>query len=190
MTPADVVDRLANHKTIGKAPRQELEWVAAQGSIREMSAGDVLTAKGSTPEGLFIVLSGRISITVDRGTGPHKIMEWNAGDVTGMLPYSRIVSPPADTIAEEPTKIFAVPRGRLLDLIRECHTVTSLLVHSMIDRARLFNAAALHDEKMMSLGKLSAGLAPELNNPASALARSATLLERRMETSDAAALRT
>lgn len=187
MTPADVVDRLANHKTIGKAPRQELEWVAAQGSIREMSAGDVLTAKGSTPEGLFIVLSGRISITVDRGTGPHKIMEWNAGDVTGMLPYSRIVSPPADTIAEEPTKIFAVPRGSLLDLIRECHTVTSLLVHSMIDRARLFNAAALHDEKMMSLGKLSAGLAHELNNPASAIERSATLLERRMETSDAAA---
>ena len=68
MTPADVVDRLANHKTIGKAPRQELEWVAAQGSIREMSAGDVLTAKGSTPEGLFIVLSGRIRTRSWNGT--------------------------------------------------------------------------------------------------------------------------
>src|SRR5207249_6503085 len=36
-------------------------------------------------------------------------------------------------------------------------------------------------EKMLSLGKLSAGLAHELNNPASAIERSAALLGRRLE---------
>ena len=74
MTAAEIVDRLADHKTIGKAPRTELEWLAARGSVRHLNIGDVLTPKGRTVEGLFIVLSGRISISVDRGAGLHKIM--------------------------------------------------------------------------------------------------------------------
>ena len=48
----------------------------------------------------------------------------------------------------------------------------------MLDRARDFTSRDLHDEKMISLGRLSAGLAHELNNPASAIERSASLLER------------
>ena len=50
----------------------------------------------------------------------------------------------------------------------------------MLDRARVFTSSGLHDEKMVSLGKLSAGLAHELNNPASAIERSAALLEDRL----------
>ncbi|MGK7312518.1 MAG: sensor histidine kinase, partial [Candidatus Longimicrobiales bacterium M2_2A_002] len=45
----------------------------------------------------------------------------------------------------------------------------------------------LQDEKMVSLGKLSAGLAHELNNPASAVARSAGLLQSSMGEADRAA---
>ena len=61
-------------------------------------------------------------------------------------------------------------------MIRECPTVTTALVHMMIDRVRRFTSNDLQDEKMISLGKLSAGLAHELNNPASAASRSARLL--------------
>jgi CRP-like cAMP-binding protein len=105
MKATDLVDRLAEHKTLGAAPREELVWLAADGFFRELRAGQVLTAKGATVEGLFVVLSGRIAIAVDRGAGPQKIMEWRAGDVTGLLPYSRLVSPPGNTVAQEPTEI-------------------------------------------------------------------------------------
>jgi signal transduction histidine kinase len=51
----------------------------------------------------------------------------------------------------------------------------------------VFTSAALQDEKMISLGKMSAGLAHELNNPASAIERSAALLDERLtEVSQAA----
>ena len=146
----------------------------------------MLTAKGALVEGMFVVLSGRIAITIDRGAGPRKIMEWREGDVTGMLPYSRLVSPPGDSRAEEPSTVLAVHRDHLVAMTRDCHEVTSILVHTMLDRTRAFTSSDLHDEKMISLGKLSAGLAHELNNPASAIERSAAILKDRLEESDRA----
>jgi signal transduction histidine kinase len=177
----DLVDRLAAHRTLGTAPREELAWLASHGSLRHLDPGEVLTAKGHTVEGLYIVLSGRISIFVDRGSGVQKMVEWRPGDVTGFLPYSRLTSPPGDTIAQEPTEVLALHRDQMPDMIRACQTVTTILVHNMLDRARMFTSSDLHDEKMLSLGKLSAGLAHELNNPASAIERSATLLEDRLD---------
>ena len=186
MTSPDLVDRLAAHKTLGVAPREELTWLAAHGELRRLEAGDILTPKGQTVEALYVLLEGRIAIFVNRAGGLHKTLEWRSGDVTGLLPYSRLTTPPGDTVAQEPTEIFSVRRDALHDMIHECHGITSILVHTMLDRARAFNASDLHDEKMVSLGKLSAGLAHELNNPASAIERSAAHLEDRLNDSEAA----
>jgi signal transduction histidine kinase len=141
-----------------------------------MDVGDVLTSKDGPVEGLHIVLEGQLAIYVDRGAGPRKIMEWRAGDVTGVLPYSRIVSPPGDVVVEEPSEVLTIHRNDLPEMIRECNEVTATLVHVMLDRARHFTSTFLHDEKLVSLGKLAAGMAHELNNPASAIGRSAGAL--------------
>src|SRR5579862_25229 len=186
MTTTELVDRLARHKTLAAAPREELAWLASHGSLRQLQAGAILTPKGQRVEGLYVVLSGRIAMFVDRGAGLHKIMEWREGDVTGVLPYSRLVSPPADTVAQEPVLMLAIDRGDLRALINTCYEVTSILVHVMLDRARAFTSSDLHDEKMVSLGKLSAGLAHELNNPASAIERGAALLNSRLDDAEQA----
>ena len=149
-------------------------------------AGEVLSHKGVQVEGLYVVLSGHVTLSVDRGSGPQKMIEWRAGDVSGVLPYSRLVSPPGDAIAQEPTEILALDRAHIRSLAHECYEITSILVRTMLDRARLFTSSELHNEKMISLGKLSAGLAHELNNPASAIERSASLLEDRLEDTERA----
>jgi signal transduction histidine kinase len=182
----DLVDRLTEHKTLGNAPREELAWLVAHGTLRQLAEGDVLSAKGVPVSGLFIILTGRLAIDVDRGAGRHRLMGWRGGEVTGMLPYSRLVSPPGDSVALEPSEILAIPREDLPALIHECPEVTSLLVHVMLDRSRHFTSAGLQDEKMISLGKLSAGLAHELNNPVSAIERGAALLEDRLEDAERA----
>jgi signal transduction histidine kinase len=119
------------------------------------------------------VLGGYLTIHVDHGAGRRKIMEWRGGDVTGLMPYSRMVAPPGDVVAEEPSEVVTVYRADMAEMIRECHGLTAVLVHVMVDRARHFTSSYLHDEKLVSLGKLAAGLAHELNNPAAAIGRSA-----------------
>jgi signal transduction histidine kinase len=127
---------------------------------------------------MWVLLSGRASIRVDRGAGPRKVMEWTAGDVSGLLPYSRLTTPPGVARIDEYAEVLFVAREHFPEMIRDCHELTAITVHVMLDRARVFASSDQQVEKILSLGRLAAGLAHELNNPASAVARaSATLKE-------------
>ena len=103
--------------------------------------------------------------------------------------YPRIKAPPGDVVAEERTRILMVDTADVPRLIRECAELTAVLVHVMVDRARVFKSSELLDEKMISLGRLAAGLAHELNNPASAVARSAKTLVAQLDALDEATRR-
>jgi signal transduction histidine kinase len=189
-----LVRQLKEHRTLGSAPEAELRWMAAHGILREFDAGEVFVAAGQSSEdattlaveGLHIVFSGHLAIYVDRGAGRHKVLEWRAGDVSGLLPFSRMKTSPGDVIFEERTEVLTVLKEHFPEMIRECPEATARLVHVMLDRARTFTSSDLHDEKMMSLGKLAAGLAHELNNPASAVIRSAKSLSDGLAAADAA----
>ena len=171
-----MIDRLLAHRTLGSVPRDQLEWLARAGFLRTLEPGDVLTVTGIPVAGMFVIFDGHLSIRVDRGAGSRMVMEWHGGDVTGMLPYSRLRTPPGNVVAERRTELLMLDRAEIPRMIDECRDLTAVLVHVMIDRARVFKSSELLDEKMASLGRLAAGLAHELNNPASAVARSAKAL--------------
>ena len=190
-SPIDIIERLRRHRILGSMPEAELEWLAARGRLRSWEAGACLLRKGehweSQDVGLEILLSGRIANYVDRPSGSRKAMEWQAGDITGILPFSRMKISRGNTLTETATETFSLDAVHFPDLVRECPEVTAACVHVMVDRARVFRTSDLQDEKMVSLGKLSAGLAHELNNPASAVARSSRQLRASMAEADRAA---
>lgn len=172
----DIVARLARHKLLAGVPREELEWLAAHGTLRKLEPGEQLSTKGMPVSSMYVMFSGRFALFIDRGAGPQKFLEWTGDEITGALPYSRLSVAPGNAISLEHGEILHVPKECFRDLTRECPELTAILVHRMVDRARDFTSTELQNEKMISLGRLSAGLAHELNNPAAAIERSASLL--------------
>ncbi|MGH7711286.1 MAG: Crp/Fnr family transcriptional regulator, partial [Gemmatimonadaceae bacterium] len=183
------MSRLAQHRSLGNAPAGEHAWLVAHGTPRTYPVGEVITAKGEPAKRLQVVFEGHLVIRMDRGAGSHKIFEWRGGDVGGVMPYSRGASPPNDVVAEEPTEALTIEKEVFPAMIRECPVVTATLVHTMVDRARQFTSSDLRDEKLISLGKLASGLAHELNNPASAVVRSAKMIADSLTASEEAARR-
>jgi signal transduction histidine kinase len=185
----DLMARLAKHRAIGGAPAWEHAWLVAHGELRKYAAGTVLMRKGEQARNMFVLLDGHIVIRTDSGVGAHKVFEWKGGDLGGTLPYSRRAAPPNDAIADADTEMLEVSRDHFPEMIRVCPTVTEILVHAMLDRARMFTSSGLRDEKLISLGKLASGIAHELNNPSSAILRSSKMLAASLSGSEEAARR-
>jgi len=187
MTTEELVRMLVNHRTLGSAPLEELSWVAEHGVLEQYPPGMVMGRQDEVVDKLLILFSGRLSTYMNVGTGKRKFSEWVGGDVTGLLPFSRLKISNGETIVDEFAEALTLSRKDLPALTRNCYEVTAIMVHAMTDRARRFTSSALRDEKLISLGKLASGLAHELNNPASAAIRDAKSLADSLNAAEEAA---
>lgn len=181
-----IISRLQSLSSLSQIPRHELEWLAQHGNFETYQPG-LIFSKGKKIEELWIILEGKLAVYIDRGAGPKVAnTELNPGTVSGMLPYSRLVQLPGDLYAEKRTEILSISIKHFPTMINECPLFTAHTVHSMIDRTRIHTKSDLQDEKMISMGKLAAGLAHELNNPASVNVRNAKLLKEIQTDADSA----
>ena len=173
----------AQLKGIGEfseVPDDQLQWLIDHSELKFLEVGDTIFSRGDPIDKMFIVLEGKAYIKINQNGNYKHLATIEAKNITGLLPYSRASS--AIGIAEvvERSKVLITPKEHILELATKHYELTEALVHVMTNRTREFAKQNVQSEKMMALGKLSAGLAHELNNPVSAISRSALELQKQM----------
>ena len=176
MPTQDHLDTIASFPLFAPVPRAELEWMCARADVVRLAPDTILRDTGAVIDDMWIVLAGRLAVQVERSGARRNFHESGPGTVIGAMPFSRMRKAPARLAVEEDTTLCALSRSHFADLVRECPELTSALVHELLDRSRDFRTSEMHDDRMQSLGRLAAGLAHELNNPASGAASHARSL--------------
>ncbi len=172
-----MIDRLSKLPALADIPHKQLRWLLDNGEVHSVEDGTTFRGTGEELIGLFLLISGRFSVRVNQGGVEREIREVTSGGVTGYLPYSRMTAPRGYVVADGPVEFLFIRLEDITEMTRECYDFTAICVHEMIDRARVFKSDDKRQEKMAALGRLSAGLAHELNNPASAAGRAARELD-------------
>src|SRR5262245_4239817 len=137
----DHFEWLSSHRLLAPIPEFERRWVLEHGDFKHEPQGSTAISAGEKADYLWFVLSGTLVIYVDRRVGPRRCTEWKVGAVSGWMPYSRLVPSPGNVIAIQPSDIFRIHRGYGPAMISECPTVTEMLVHVMVERARTFKVS-------------------------------------------------
>jgi signal transduction histidine kinase len=152
---------------------EQLQWFASSAEEVLLSPGDTLLHEGAPADALFVLLEGEIRGRRENGGADAPGFVGRAGQVTGMLPFSRMTHFPLTARATAPTWILRLPKDRFEEMLQRIPELLPRLIGVLADRIREYSRAEQQRDKLSALGKLSAGLAHELNNPASAAGRAA-----------------
>ena len=156
-------------------PQDQITWFISQSQEMHLQAGSSYSRQGDPADAMFVLLEGQIQ---GRGelAGDTVTFTISPGDVTGVLPFSRMKQFTVSLRAETDSHALRFPASRFSDLVQEMPELTKRLVGLMSDRIRETTRREQQRDRLAGLGKLSAGLAHELNNPASAAKRAAAQL--------------
>src|SRR3954470_12618855 len=156
-------------------PDDQITWFLAQSQEVHLSAGETYVRQGDPADWMLVILEGQFQWRGEFG-GETVVLPGKPGDVTGVLPFSRMKQFAVTGRAVTDGRLLKFPTSLFSELVQKMPELTKRLVGLLSDRIRETTRIEQQRDRLASLGKLSAGLAHELNNPASAAKRAASQL--------------
>jgi len=157
-------------------PADDIQCLLPFGAEVTLTQGETLFAEGTDENDFYIVLEGRLKVTRSIAGEDTLLANHEPGEFTGALAMFTGSPSIATARATAPTRVLQVSAAGFLEIMAACPAIAGRLVAVMAQRRPEADALAQQREKMAALGKLSAGLAHELNNPAAAARRAAARL--------------
>src|SRR5215472_16542902 len=155
-------------------PDEQLDWFLENATEIRMTPGEIYVHAGDPADRMAVILEGALQGRIEGAN--ENVFTSTAGAVTGVLPYSRMKVFPATVRAIEPSRALLFPAAKFDEMLSHLPELGRRLVATMVDRAREATRGEQQRDRLAALGKLSAGLAHELNNPAAAARRAAERL--------------
>jgi signal transduction histidine kinase len=156
---------------------QDLAWLAERMEVNHYNAGDIIAVEGSPADRMWIILEGETRGQREQATGDGRTYTSHAPMITGLLPYSRLTHVPLTVRAMMPATIATLLASYFPEMLQRLPALGQKLVGVMSDRIRETTKTDQQREKLTALGKLSAGIAHELNNPAASVRNAAINLQ-------------
>ncbi len=169
---AEALDRIG---PLHGLPYEDRLWLARHGEELVADAGDVLFEEGAPAERMILILKGEIHVRRQDG-GPMTLFIGRAGQMTGLLPFSRMKSFGGQGFAISPVWSLVISKELFPEMLATIPSMAQRVVSTLLDRVREVTRIEQQAEKLAALGKLAGNLAHELNNPASAAQRAAASL--------------
>ena len=156
-------------------PDDQISWFLAHATEVHLAAGEVYAQQGDPADSMFVILEGQFQWRGEIG-GDTVMFPSKPGDVTGVLPFSRMKQFTVTGRSVTGGRVLKFPVSQFPELVQRMPELVTRLVGMMSDRIRETTRIEQQRDRLASLGKLSAGLAHELNNPASAAKRATSQL--------------
>ena len=176
MTVEALVDQLRAISVFEDLPPEQMEWLTSVMEVQHYAPGDTMVREGDPAEHMFVLLEGEFRARQESLPDDGRAYMARAGQVTGMLPFSRLTHYPLTSRAIMNTVAARLHVKHFPEMLQRMPQLGPRLVSVMLDRTRAISAIDQQQDKLAALGRLAAGLAHELNNPASAARRSAEIL--------------
>jgi signal transduction histidine kinase len=172
---AEVPELLRKVSVFEGLPDDQIAWFLSKSQEIRLKAGETYSRQGEAADAMFVLLEGEFQW---RGeiAGEAVVLTISAGAVTGVLPFSRMKNYSLTGRAVTDGCALRFSSSLFPELVQRMPELTTRLVGLMSDRIRETTRFEQQRDRLAALGKLSAGLAHELNNPASAAKRATSQL--------------
>ena len=183
MNQSITVEELKKNFALRDLPDEHLNWILNHSEYIGYNDGDIVVKTGEPIDEMYFFLEGKMNFYMNvNGQLVYYHSTENdelTGGVTGLLPYSRLKNSPGNGYIVGKARAIKLHKKYFKELEQLNPSLIQRLIGYMTERARVFATTQMQQEKVSALGKLAAGIAHEMNNPASAINRISEELDNR-----------